>query len=180
MSLGDAAFGDGDSALARGYFEESRDRLRQLGHMRVLPYPVRRLGHLALLRGDVAEAVKLCLESLSLNRAVGDPQGIAACLVALSAAAAAGKAFERAARLLGSADALLRAGAIELFAADRLLYQQTQDRVRRQLGESTFEEHWTAGQTADPEPDIASFGSREAPSDSDFGAAASPVRRGPS
>jgi non-specific serine/threonine protein kinase len=122
--------------------------------MRVLPYPVRRLGHLALLRGDVAEAVKLCLESLSLNRAVGDPQGVAACLVALSAAAAARKAFERAARLLGSADALLRVGAIELFAADRPFYQQTQDHVRRQLGESTFEEHWTAGQTADPESDI--------------------------
>jgi non-specific serine/threonine protein kinase len=180
VSLGDAAFGDGDTALARSYFEESRDRLRQLGYMRVLPYPVRRLGHLALLRGDVAEAVELCLESLSLNRAVGDPQGIAACLVALSAAAAARNAFERAARLLGSADALLRAGAIELFAADRLLYQQTQDRVRRQLGESTFEEHWTAGRTADPELDIASFGSREAPPESDFGEAASPVRRGPS
>jgi hypothetical protein len=66
-------------------------------------------------------------------------------------------AFERAARLPGSADAALRAGAIELLAADRLLYRQTQDRVRRQLGESTFEEHWTAGRTADPELDIASF-----------------------
>jgi non-specific serine/threonine protein kinase len=127
----------------------------------VLPYPVRRLGHLALLRGDVAKAVKMCLESLSLNRTVGDPQGIAACLVALAAAAAACNTFERAARLLGSADALLRAGGIELFAADRLLYRQTQDRVRRQLGGSSFVEHWTAGQTADPEPDIASFGSRE-------------------
>jgi predicted ATPase/DNA-binding XRE family transcriptional regulator len=73
MYLGDAAFADGDSALARGYFEESRDRLRELGNMTVLPYPIRRLGHLALLRGDVGEAVKLCLESLSLNRAVGDP-----------------------------------------------------------------------------------------------------------
>jgi hypothetical protein len=83
--------------------------------------------------------------------------------VALSAAAAARKAFERAARLLGSADALLRAGAIELFAADRLLYQQTQDHVRLELGESTFEDHWTAGRTADPESDIASFGSLEAP-----------------
>jgi hypothetical protein len=78
----------------------------------------------------------------------------------------------RGARLLGSADALLRTGALELFAADRLLYLQTQDRVRRQLGESTFGELWTAGQTGDPEPDIASFGLREAPSDSDFGAAA--------
>jgi non-specific serine/threonine protein kinase len=156
--LGEAAFADGDSRLARSYFEQSRDQLRQLGNMEVLAYPVRRLGHLALLRGDVAEAVKLCLESLSLNRAVGDPAGIAACLVALGAAAATCNAFERAARLLGSADAAMRAGAIELLAADRLLYRQTQDRVRRQLGESTFEEHWAAGRTADPELDIASFG----------------------
>src|SRR5262249_31485328 len=148
-----------------------------LGNMTVLPYPIRRLGHLALLRGDVAEAVKLCLESLSLNRLVGDPQGIAACLVALGAAAAACNTFERAARLLGSADALLRAGAIELFAADRLLYRQTQDRVRRELGETRFGVHWTAGQTGAPEPDIASFGSRDAQSDSDFGAAAGSVGR---
>lgn len=177
MYLGDAAFADGDTALARSYFEESRDRLRQLGNMTVLPYPVRRLGHLALLGGDVAEAVNMCHESLSLNRAVGDPQGIAACLVALGAAAAACNAFERAARLLGSADAMLRAGAIELFAADRLLYRQTHDRVRHQLGESSFGEHWTAGHTSDPEPDIASFGLCE-PSDSDFGAAAGSVGRG--
>jgi hypothetical protein len=52
-------------------------------------------------------------------------------------------------------------GAPDLFAADRLLYRQTQDRVRRELGETSFGPHWTAGQTADPEPDIASFGSRE-------------------
>jgi predicted ATPase/transcriptional regulator with XRE-family HTH domain len=180
MYLGDAAFADGDSDLARSYFEESRDRLRQLGNMTVLPYPIRRLGHLALLRGDVSGAVKMCLESLSLNRAVGDPQGIAACLVALSSVAAACNASERAARLLGSADALLSAGGIELFAADRLLYRQTQDRVRRELGETTFGEHWTAGQIADPEPDIASFGSPESPPESDFGAAAGPLRRGPS
>jgi hypothetical protein len=81
----------------------------------------------------VAEAVQLCLEGLSLNRAVGDPAGIAACLVALGAAAAACNAFERAARLLGSADAALGAGAIELLAAHRLLYRQTQDRVCHQL-----------------------------------------------
>jgi hypothetical protein len=37
MYLGDAAFADGDRALARRYFEESRDRLRQLGKMTVLP-----------------------------------------------------------------------------------------------------------------------------------------------
>jgi hypothetical protein len=59
-----------------------------------------------------------------------------------------------------------------LFAADRLLYRQTHDRVRRHLGESTFGEHWKAGQTADPEPDIASFGSCDAPADSDYGATA--------
>ncbi|MBV9602583.1 MAG: hypothetical protein JOZ87_37780, partial [Chloroflexi bacterium] len=178
MYLGDAALADGDSALARGYFEDSRDRLRQLGNMTELHYPVRRLGHLALLRGDSDEAVKMCLESLSLNQAIGNTQGIAACIVGLAAAAAADGAFERAARLLGSADALLRPGAIELLTADGLLHRQTLDRVRRELGETTFGEHWTAGQTADPEPDIASFGSCDAPSDSDSGAAAGSVGHG--
>lgn len=156
MYLGDAALAEGDSQRARHYFEESRDRLRALGNTTVLPYPVRRLGHLALLRGDLAEAVTMCLESLSLNRAVGDPQGIAASFVALGAAAAAGNAFDRAARLLGAADELLDAGSIELFVADRQLHEQTRDRVRQELGETTFALLWTAGHAADAEPDIES------------------------
>lgn len=89
------------------------------------------LGYLARPRGDVAEAVKMYVENLSLIRAAGQHQGIAACLVGLAAAAGAGNAFERATRLLGSADAELHPGATDLFGADRLLYRQTQDRVRR-------------------------------------------------
>jgi len=107
---------------------------------------VRRLGHLALRRGDVEQALRLALESLALNRAVGDPQGVAACMVAVAAVAATTKQPDRAVRLLAAADSLLVAVGTQLFAADSLLYKQTLASAHEQTGEPDFAAAWTTGE----------------------------------
>jgi hypothetical protein len=117
----------------------------------LLPYPLRRLAQLALLRGDAERATQLCLESLALNRDVGDPQGIAACLVGLAAIAAATHQSARAARLLGGADALLTTVQTQLFPLDRQQFEQSAMQVRTLLSASAFDCAWTDGRRMDLE-----------------------------
>jgi hypothetical protein len=145
MYLGDTALHQGNLDRAGQLFHGSRQLLERLRKTKVLPYPVRRLGQLALLRGDHQEALQRCLESLRLNREVDDPQGVAASLVGLAAVAAAGHQDVTAAQLLGAADAVLTATATQLFPFDHDQQQRLAAEVQARLDAVTLSSAWERG-----------------------------------
>ena len=84
-------------------------------------------------------------DSLALYREVGNEDGIAYCLAGLAGVAGAEGQPERAARLLGAAEALLEASGTHLIAADRAEYDHNVATVRAQLDEAAFAAAWAEG-----------------------------------
>src|SRR5262249_52839641 len=62
MYLGDILLLQDEVERARGLFEDACRLLRRLENRTVLAYPLRRLGYLARLRGDMQVAVRLNLD----------------------------------------------------------------------------------------------------------------------
>src|SRR5439155_25054324 len=82
--LGDVAIYVNDLERAQRLFEESSALLTRIRYLLAMPWPVRRLAHIARLCGDAPTAVQLCIESLNINLSVDERQGVAASLVALA------------------------------------------------------------------------------------------------
>jgi hypothetical protein len=85
------------------------------------------------------------LESLEINRRLGDLQGVAACLVGLAAVAEVDQP-ERSARVLGAAHTLLVSVGSQLFPFDRKQFQHTETRLRAQLGATDYAAAFAGGQ----------------------------------
>jgi len=138
MFLGDSALGQHDRERARAALTQSAALVRRTANISVLPYPLRRLGYLALLEQDEEQATTFYMESMKVNRAVGDRQGVAASLIGLAAVAEARRQPDRAARLLGAADALVESIQTKLLPFDDEEAKRTEDAVREQLAGSAF------------------------------------------
>ena len=108
-------------------------------------YPLRRLGLLARLRGDIPLAVRLCLESLSHNRAGGERQGIAASLVALASIADAQGQPESAVRLLSKAETLASAIGGQLLPFDAEQFEAALARSHERLQPAAWARAWAEG-----------------------------------
>ena len=87
-------------------------------------------------------AVRLCVESLNLNREVGERQGIAASLVGLAHVADAQANTELAIQLLGTAEAVVAAIGPQLLPFDREQLEAITARLRRH---AAWETAWEAG-----------------------------------
>jgi non-specific serine/threonine protein kinase len=115
--LGDEARQRGDDAGAEALYTESLALCRGLGDPAGCARALRGLGQTAARRGATHRAAARLTESLSLLRATGEAPEQVRCLVGL-AVAAAPAAPERAARLLGAAEAQLEAMGLRLGPAD--------------------------------------------------------------
>ena len=100
-----------------------------------------------LRQGDVAEAAELEQETLRLKRQLDDQLGIAVCLEVMSWIDASQGDADRAARLLGAADALLGTVGMSLQGIPRLwaFHLQGEDSVRRRVTERGFRAAYAAG-----------------------------------
>ncbi len=139
MSLGGAALMQGDNPEARHLLLESIGLFRASGDTNYLAYALRRLGQVELREGQPAAAAALFQESLRLNLALRSQRGVAACLIALAGAAAAGGPAPLAARWLGSAEALLERAGENLAPIDQVEYDSGRAAARARLGETAFE-----------------------------------------
>jgi predicted ATPase/WD40 repeat protein/DNA-binding SARP family transcriptional activator len=129
---GDMAWEQGDSAQAWLAYEASA---KLPVHPGARGYPLRRMAYLSAARGDLAQALALCRESLKQNLASGDRQGIAACLVGMasinatraqsSPASTRPLMFRRATQLLGVIESLLKTVEGRLLQVDEAVRQQT-------------------------------------------------------
>jgi predicted ATPase/DNA-binding NarL/FixJ family response regulator len=98
------------------------------------------LAILAWEQGDVDQATALSRESLALRATFGDRVGIAQCLEVLAWAAAGVRAYERAATLLGAADAVWKAVGASLFAYLAGFREDCESSARRALGDRVFKQ----------------------------------------
>lgn len=131
----------GDLERARRQAERGLSLAREVGARDVIYVALHPLATIALMEGNLDRAKHLFEEGLTLSVEVGEKANVAFCLEGLAAIAAttAGES-ERAARLWGSAEALLEE--IEVisypYASDRSLRQSRLAEARERLDEKTW------------------------------------------
>ena len=143
--LGTVARHEGDCETARALYEESLTLCRTLGDKRGIAICLEGLANVARIESDDAQARALCQESLALWRDLSDKRGIAECLETLAHIAGARKQAERAAQLLGAAEALREAIGSPLPPAERPDYDRSVSAIRAALSKKDFATAWTQG-----------------------------------
>ncbi|MFN8472635.1 MAG: tetratricopeptide repeat protein [Anaerolineae bacterium] len=144
--LGDLDRLDGDFGCAAERYETSLELFGELGNKLGAASNSHKLGRVALHNGEYERARGLLTESLSVQVAEGNRQGIAECLAGLGSLAAAEGKPRRAAHLLAAARALLDAIGAPLSPPDQLAFDHDVASVREQLEPSDFARCWEEGQ----------------------------------
>lgn len=154
-NLGNVVHREGDVAAAGGFYEEALAILRQLGDEQGVATALINLGNVAFDRGDVAQAHALQQDSLRRFRQQGDKCGIAYGLEGLAWPVAAQGRSERAARLLGAAQALREVLGALLAPDEQPQHQCHVAAMRAALGGAAFDRAWAAGRSMPLEQAIA-------------------------
>jgi predicted ATPase/DNA-binding CsgD family transcriptional regulator len=136
-NLGSIALSLGDGAEAKAYTEESFNLFQKLGSKYGQSISYSNFGFLALIDDDDQLAQSFFEQSLELACTSGPVWLGAMALVGLAAAATSTQA-RRAARLLGAAEARLKAGASYWGGVEELCVGRVTDTAMAQLGETEF------------------------------------------
>ena len=154
--LGDVAFSQGDLNQALLFFEQSTAIFREFKDKAFLAYAVRRLAQLAVHRGNPANAILLCRESLLLNMQVNDPRGILACISAFAGIQLSLGRFASAGQLFSAVQNLLSQRALfRLLQIDQLEYDRNLALLKTKLDEKTLARFWSKGMAMTREEAIA-------------------------
>jgi non-specific serine/threonine protein kinase len=148
------AHGRGDEPLAAQLIEEGLSLARQRGDEYGIATCLSRMGRFARDRGDDQRAAAHFAESLSLWWALRDRWRVTQALIDL-ADLAAGRQPERAAWLLGAAEALNEPLAVSAAFADDTARQRAMQLSREQLDPDTFAAAWNAGRALTWEDAVA-------------------------
>jgi non-specific serine/threonine protein kinase len=144
-NLGDLASDRGDEVRARAAYQESVALGQQVGNRHATAYALRGLGHLARTRGEFGQAVKYLRESLTLLRPLRDVRCTPLSLEGLACITAGPGWAERAARLLGAAQAMQARTGTPSPPSAMADYERTVADARAALGEARFDATWKAG-----------------------------------
>ena len=145
VNLAALAAARGSESRAAALYEESVPILRGLGDRQVLAEALCGLARATRVRGDLPSATTLLRESLTLHHDQASRRGVAECLEGAAALALAGGQPERAARLLGSADAIREAIGVPVPPGERTDSDRTGEAAYVELGRDSFESAWSAG-----------------------------------
>ena len=154
--LGELERLNGDYEAARTLYESSLDIFRKIGGKMGIAYLLHNLAHIDQRQDDFSSATAHLHESLEIFQELGHKQGIAMCVAGLSGVAASQGHPERAARLMGAAEALLETIGARLDPADFVEYTRKVSDVRDLLGTAAFSAAWSAGRAMPVEQAIAS------------------------
>lgn len=135
--------GEYDKAAQR--YSESLELWKELGNRHAMGVFLNNLGSMARRSGNLDEARSYAVEALLLRKELGDRQGTIWSIEAFAKLAVDEGRFERAATLLGAADAHRRSTGIALAAIDRQDMEETIRSVREAAGEELFEAAWERG-----------------------------------
>jgi predicted ATPase/DNA-binding XRE family transcriptional regulator len=145
INLGELARLCGDDARATRLYEESLALLRRVGDRLFVAIALGDLGQVAHDQRRYDQARAIHQESLELCRKLGSQRGIALCLEKLAGIAAERGQPERAARLLGAAEALRQASQAPMGAPDHADYERFVAAARAGLDERAFAATWAEG-----------------------------------
>ena len=113
------------------------------------------LGLVAFAQGNADAARAYFEQSLALYETLGERGSLAACLDGLAGVHAVNGEAERAAQLLGAAEALRAAIGEPVQPTDRIDYERFVAAARSRLDEASFTAAWSAGARLTPEEAIA-------------------------
>ena len=139
---------------AKEFFQESKNILKEVGDRLTLAGAVRRLGQIALHKGDVEAAIAACTESLNLNMEAGDHRGVLACLSAFAGIALERGQTKAAVQLFGAVQTLLSAMNFRLLQIDHIEFEHNLAALRKQLDQPSLERVWAKGEVMTKEQAI--------------------------
>jgi predicted ATPase len=145
-TLGELARLDGDYDQAKDAYMECLSLCREMGNKLREAIVINNLGIIAYHQGNYEQAISFYKDALVLSRDLNAKYPIAIHLAVLSGPVAAQGDLNRAARLLGASDALLKAMGLRLQPADQPEVNQYESAVRTQLSEEIFKLAWEKGQ----------------------------------
>jgi predicted ATPase len=146
-SLAAVAAKRGDLPRARAIYQDLLTDLRDSGRLDTVATILARLGFLAARAGDLREAHARHRESLEIAARIRVPASIARALDGLAGVSAAVGDGDRAARLLGGADALRAQTGVPVNDVDRDDVQRAVDGARAALGPAAFDVTHTDGRS---------------------------------
>jgi predicted ATPase/class 3 adenylate cyclase len=147
--LGSLAIAERSYETARELFAESLTIRRELGDKLGIANTLYGQGYIAWREGDATGATTLGVESLEIYRSLENRRGIATVRYLLAYVAAMQEQFERAAQLLGTADALRRQLGFAQHDSERADYEASTTLIQRALGSDAYKIAY--GQVSDTE-----------------------------
>jgi tetratricopeptide (TPR) repeat protein len=143
--LGDMAYIQGHYERAEDYYRQSFRVTQELGQALFAAVVRRRLGLAVLRQGRVEEARAFLAEALVRTREMGSVRYIAQGVAEWAGLAESCGQPERAARLLGAAEAIWEANDLLLTPFTQFIYERNVAAVRAQLDEDRFATAWAEG-----------------------------------
>jgi len=127
---------------------------RDVGNTWIVAAVLLDLAQVALERRDVQRAAALFEECLATAEQITDSRRLAECLEGFGEIAATSGRTDRAARLLGAAQAIRDVNGSTVQPVNRPIHTRTLALARQALGEAAFSEAWVAGRALSPEQAI--------------------------
>ena len=157
LGLGDVARLEGIGDTAAELYQQALERYQALKQTHGIGQALRSLAAVELKRGAEGRAGGLYAEALELYREAGYAPGVAAGMIGIGLAAARQGWHERAAVLLGAADAYVEAEAVRLEPEDGQAFEEARAAARSTLDENEFASRWGEGRAlaADAAMDLA-------------------------
>jgi predicted ATPase/DNA-binding CsgD family transcriptional regulator len=147
-SIGELVRVHGDDQRAEAVYEECLRVVRETGEKRREAMALNNLGVVMMRRGEVQRARDLFKIALTKRLKVKhDKRGALTNVLFLAGALAAMGEPERAARLFGAVDALLRPMGVDLEPGDQPEFARDLARVQANLGMQVFDQCWEEGRT---------------------------------
>jgi predicted ATPase/DNA-binding CsgD family transcriptional regulator len=145
FQLSRAASQRGAGAEATALAAKAVTLCRELGDERRLSWALQRLGIESYIAGDLTQAAALHRESLALHRDLEDPWETAHILIQVALLTAETQEAERAARLLGAAEALFTLTGTALLPYGRAFADRAEAAVRAHLEPDEYKAAWQSG-----------------------------------
>jgi predicted ATPase/class 3 adenylate cyclase len=146
LNVGEIAAALGDPDAARHHLDEAWSIGHDLGDTDLILPSLLQLAAVAREEGDPHTTHRLLAEGLNVAREAQDDAGLARALEGFAALALTRQQAERAARLLGTAEAIRESSNSPRPPIAREEYENTVSTVRAALGEAAFAAAWAAGQ----------------------------------
>jgi non-specific serine/threonine protein kinase len=154
-NLAFVAIDEGMYAEAGKRLEEALSFYRQARYNLEIDVLLCMLGAIAIREGDYMRAQAWYTECLLFDQRIGKYLQLAECLIGFAGIANAEKRFERAAQLVGAAEAQVKARQLPLENVDGAELRRITTLLREELGDAKFEMLTTEGRALAPEQAIA-------------------------